>query len=266
MADEIRATYDTGFTLYALAFNAAGEVWNVAGGSANSFTAYAAADIDNYDIPLGEIAVNSGQYRADWPVDVNMVEGIYSVVLFEQAGGAPVVADDERIGETGTMIWDGGSTEVDIFEVMDIVESTIMGPDGDDLTVISDQIDGVQTDATAILLDTGTTIPAYILSDVIGASGDTLETLSDQLDVIGTGSGVTAETYTVIDSITGLPIDGVRVWLSTDLAGTNVIRLGHTNGLGKVTFHHDLPTGTPIYVWREKAGYIFVNPDTEYAT
>ncbi len=113
---------------------------------------------------------------------------------------------------------------------------------------------------------TTTATDTYILSAVIGADSDTLETLSDQLDVIGTGSGATAETYAVTDSTTGFPIDGARVWLSTDLAGANVILLGHSNALGLVTFRHDLATGTPIYVWREKSGYSFNNPDTEVAS
>ena len=106
-----------------------------------------------------------------------------------------------------------------------------------------------------------------MLSDIIGADGDTLETLSDQLGTIGTGSGATAETYTVTDSGTGLPIDGVRVWMTSDIAGmAEVGGSGHTNALGQVTLRHDLPTGTTIYLWRELAGYSFDDPDVEAAS
>ena len=334
MADEIRATYDTGFTLYVLVFNAAGQVWR--NNAPQQFLAYAPGAIGVYDIPLSEIATNSGQYRADWPVDASMVEGTYSVVLFEQAGLGPVVADDERIGETGVMVWDGGSNEVDTFELMDRIQDTIMGPDADDLTGISGEIDAVPTanenrdaildDATrfsgadmaeldftnipadidtlltrltgaragyldelgpmpgaipddlrvidtnvdTILDDTDTMeadLKSYMLTDIIGADSDTLESLSDQLDTVGTGSGATAETYTVTDSTTGLPIDGVRVWMTSDIAGTAEIGgSGHTNALGQVTLRHDVPTGTTIYVWRELAGYSFDDPDIEVAS
>ncbi len=54
MANEIRATYDTGATLYALIFNTAGQVWDLTLGG-GSWVAYAAADIDRYDIVLSEI-------------------------------------------------------------------------------------------------------------------------------------------------------------------------------------------------------------------
>ena len=119
------------------------------------------------------------------------------------------------------------------------------------------------SDIDDILLDTGTTLPAYILSDVIGADSDTLETLSDQLDILGAGSGGTEETYTVTDDVTGFGIDGVHVWVTTDAAGANIIWAGFTNAAGIVKYYHDLATGTTVYLWREVAGYSFDNPDSE---
>src|SRR3972149_3792425 len=38
--------------------------------------------------------------------------------------------------------------------------------------------------------------------------------------------------YQVVSSVTGLPIDGVAVWISTDLAGTNIILSGSPEGKG----------------------------------
>ncbi len=104
MANEIRATSDTGSTLYALVFNAAGQVWQL---TTNTFVAYVGANIDNYDIALSEIATNSGQYRGTFDSDI--AAGVYSVVLFEQAGGSPSATNDERIGDTGIMHWDGSA-------------------------------------------------------------------------------------------------------------------------------------------------------------
>ena len=107
MANEIRATYDSGQTLYVLIFNPAGQVWDVVG---SNWENYAAAQQGNYDIPLSETATNSGQYRGTFPAVISA--GAYSVVLFLQAGGAPV-STDERIGDTGIMHWDG-SAEITI--------------------------------------------------------------------------------------------------------------------------------------------------------
>ena len=57
-----------------------------------------------------------------------------------------------------------------------------------------------------------------------------------------------------------LPISGVKVQVSTDIAGANIIALGTTNALGKASFL--LNAGT-YYMWCSKDGYSFVNPDTE---
>lgn len=107
MANEIRATYDSGESLYVLIFDAAGQVWDAVG---SNWENYAAAQQDNYDIPLSEIATNSGQYRGTFPAAI--AAGVYSVVLFLQAGGSPA-GTDERIGGTGIMHWDG-SAEITI--------------------------------------------------------------------------------------------------------------------------------------------------------
>ncbi len=244
MANEIRATYDTGATLYTLVFNAAGQVWR--NNAPQQFLAYAPGAIGVYDIPLSEIAANSGQYRATWPNHANMIAGVYSTVLFLQAGGAPAVADDARIGHTATMYWD--STAEITNNMMDTVLDIIAGD------VVN--VDGIIPVAAG-------DIETYILSDVIGADADTLETLSDQLDVLGAGSGGTAETYTVTDSVTGFGIDGVHVWVTSDIGGANIIWAGFTNAAGVVNYYHDLAPGTTVYLWREIAGYSFPNPDLE---
>ena len=57
----------------------------------------------------------------------------------------------------------------------------------------------------------------------------------------------------------GLPIDGVNVWISTDIAGTSVIWNGYTNALGLVTPTPMLDTGN-YFAWKQKAGYTFTNP------
>ena len=56
------------------------------------------------------------------------------------------------------------------------------------------------------------------------------------------------------------PITNCYVWVSTDLAGTNIVASGYTNTFGKVEFWLD--TGT-YYFWRSKSGFRFTNPDIE---
>ena len=58
----------------------------------------------------------------------------------------------------------------------------------------------------------------------------------------------------------GVPMDSVRIWISHDLAGSEIIAgTLKTNANGEVTFMLDAGT---YYVWRSKRGYAFTNPQT----
>jgi hypothetical protein len=73
------------------------------------------------------------------------------------------------------------------------------------------------------------------------------------------GSGAVTWTYDVTDGSD--PIPGVGVWVSTDLAGSNVIAgTLTTDANGRVTFFLDAGT---YYFWSQKSGFNFTNPDTE---
>ena len=74
------------------------------------------------------------------------------------------------------------------------------------------------------------------------------------------GAGAITFTYTltVTDAVT--PIADVTVWVTSDEAGTIIVASGTTNVLGVVTFYLDAAT---YYLWRQKAGYNFTNPDEE---
>lgn len=96
-----------------------------------------------------------------------------------------------------------------------------------------------------------------------GADGDTLETLSEQLALIaanGLGAGAIPFTYTLTSSGDGSPIADADVWVTSDSAGSNLLASGRTDQNGVVTFYLD--SGT-VYVWRQKSGWDFTNPDTE---
>lgn len=92
---------------------------------------------------------------------------------------------------------------------------------------------------------------------------------TDQLAIIasGAGSGSAIEfTYTVTNSVGGLPVQGVRVWVTTDIAGANIVWSGNTDTFGVALDDSDqkpfLDAGT-YYFWSSKPGYTFINPDAE---
>lgn len=73
-------------------------------------------------------------------------------------------------------------------------------------------------------------------------------------------------TYTVTNSQTGLPIEGVEIWIATDANGNNVTWRGTTDTFGVARdSYNELPlldAGT-YYIWRRRSGFSFDNPDTE---
>lgn len=73
-------------------------------------------------------------------------------------------------------------------------------------------------------------------------------------------------TYTLTSTADGSPIEGAEVWFSTDAAGTNVVWTGVTDAFGVARDEHDnlprLDAGT-YYVWRQRAGFTFTDPDIE---
>ncbi len=82
------------------------------------------------------------------------------------------------------------------------------------------------------------------------------------IDDIPCGSAIEF-TYTVTDAISGLPIEGVRVAVTTDAAGTNVVWCGYTDTFGVARDAAGrLPRLDPgtYYFCRSKAGYIFGPP------
>lgn len=74
-----------------------------------------------------------------------------------------------------------------------------------------------------------------------------------------------AFTYTVTDGVN--PLDGVDIWITTDVAGNNVLWKGRTDALGVARDVNDklpyLDPGT-YYFWKQMGGYIDdQNPDVE---
>lgn len=90
-----------------------------------------------------------------------------------------------------------------------------------------------------------------------GSFGKYLDT--EVSGVGGVGSGALSCTWTQKDD-GDQPMDNVQVWITTDEAGANVVAgTKLTNTSGEVTFMLDAGT---YYVWRERGGYNFTNPQT----
>lgn len=104
--------------------------------------------------------------------------------------------------------------------------------------------------------------PISITVTGVGAVQQNLEYVVKSRNINGV-----EHTYTVTDSVTMLPIEGVSVNITTDAAGNNVVFAGLTDAFGVLRNidTDELPLLDPgtYYFWSQKAGYSFVNPDTE---
>ena len=89
----------TGATLYAQVRTATGTIWNGA-----SFETYSTANIGTYDITMTEQGTASGYYAGAFPT---VSSGVYGIVVFQQAGGAPAETD-ESVAQ-GDVEWDGSA-------------------------------------------------------------------------------------------------------------------------------------------------------------
>lgn len=74
------------------------------------------------------------------------------------------------------------------------------------------------------------------------------------------GSGGLEWSYTLTEAGTGALIPEADVWVTSDPAGATLIASGRTNAAGIATFYLDAGT---YYIWRQRAGWNFTNPDTE---
>lgn len=116
--------------------------------------------------------------------------------------------------------------------------------------------------ATPIL--TGGWVGYPTSSDLI--QQDIIDALSAYGAATACGDGTWEFTYTLTSTATGLPLPGVAVRFSSDLAGLNTLWTGRTDALGVArNLCGDKPRFYPItvYVWRSLVGYSFSDPDTE---
>jgi hypothetical protein len=70
------------------------------------------------------------------------------------------------------------------------------------------------------------------------------------------GSG--SMSWPIVITVNAVPTQGVDVWVTTDIAGLNVIASGTTDLAGTVTFLLDPGN---YFCWKQKTGDAFTNPE-----
>ena len=90
--------------------------------------------------------------------------------------------------------------------------------------------------------------------------GSVVKEIADNANVTTLGTGAITFDYTLTSGIDSSPIENAQVWVTRDLLGLDVVASGYTDGSGIVTFYLD--SGT-YYIWRQKSGWNFDNPDIE---
>jgi len=209
--------------------------------------AFANAPADPY-IAMTEDGTLKGLYekseaRAAWD------DGVYTVMVYSQAGASPAPASDTVIG-SGEFYIDT-DTEVNTSTIKTNVDTISLA-----VTTIDTVVDTI---ALAV-----TTIDTVV--DTISLAATTIDTVVDAIklktDTINSGGALTW-TYTLTDSSTGAAIPDVHVRLTSDAAGQVTLRTAYTDANGVATFYFDSSdSGTTVYVWSTKAGYNFAL-DTE---
>lgn len=112
---------------------------------------------------------------------------------------------------------------------------------------------------TAAKIATDAITAAKIAADAIGLS-EVASALIDAINAQDAGAGAITFTYTLTSSVDSSVITGADVWATSDSGGNTVVASGTTNASGQVVFYLDAGT---YYIWAEKSGWNFTNPDTE---
>jgi hypothetical protein len=190
----------------------------------------------------------------------------------------------DMVAEVTAILVDTGTTLDGKVDAVKADTAAILVDTGTTLDGKITVIDGIVDD---ILVDTGTSIPATLAGlgittpptaaaiadavwDEVVTSGHAvgnsaavkLTTAAAGLATAQAGLGAIAKVVTV--TVPDVPLQGCDVWVTSDEAGTTVVAgTLQTNASGKVTFYLDAGT---YYVWQQKTGYNFTNPDTLVVT
>ena len=171
--------------------------------------------------------------------------------------------------DTLAILEDTGTTLPAAIAVVDGIVDDILVDTG---TTLDGKIDTIDTVVDEIVLNqvppTAEAIADAVLDElvadhvVVGSLSAVIATLDAA--VISSPAGIGAVENTVTVTVDDVAEAGVDVWVTSDEAGTSVVAgTLQTDVAGQVVFWLDVGT---YYVWQQKSGFNFTNPDTLVVT
>jgi len=190
----------------------------------------------------------------------------------------------DMVAEVTAILVDTGTTLDGKIDAVKADTAAILVDTGTTLDGKITVIDGIVDD---ILVDTGTSIPATLAGlgittpptaaaiadavwDEVVTSGHAVgNSAAVKLAAAAAGlatavAGLGAIACVVTVTVSAVALQDCDVWVTSDEAGVTVVAgTLQTNASGQVTFYLDAGT---YYVWQQKIGYNFTNPDTLIVT
>jgi len=205
MANELVIHYPTGATLYALLFDATGQVWN-----GSTFAAPGSASWTDYDIAMSEVATSTGIYRASMPA---AAAGVYGWVVRKQAGANPAVGDI-TVG-AGSIRWTGTAEEtvpaaVNVTYSAGVAVSGRLAEATDIPAAVDVSLLALEATAQAVLLDTGTTLPALLTSTLASF----VNTYSTDATTAGSITRRRGDSWAIVPAALGVLTGYTSLWLT----------------------------------------------------
>lgn len=187
----------------------------------------------------------------------------------ESAVDSQFAYNSNALSDLGSQLLINQSRVSDIYSLLSDVQSDFQSRVPKRVATDS-QLSDVLSDVKSAIGAGGTVnLSASDLSDIRSAIAAVTVTLSAS-DVSDIASAVVAgiagggtKTVTINVEDNGLPLEGADVWVTSDLAGTNIIARNYSNTLGIVTFYLDPGT---YYFWKQLSGYNFTNPEARTVT
>src|SRR5574343_433077 len=199
MANELVIHHPTGATLYALLFDATGQIYN-----GSTFGAPSSASWTDYDIAMSEAATATGIYRADMPA---VAAGAYGWVVRRQAGGSPAVTDI-TVG-AGSIRWTGTAEEA-VPAAVNVTHSAGVALAGR----LAENADvsplALEATAQASLEDTSTTLPALLTSTLASF----VNTYSTDTTTAGSITRRRGDSWAIVPAALGVLTGYTSLWLT----------------------------------------------------
>lgn len=213
-------------------------------------------------IQTGDAALNTGLWTVALTTLTGFTAGRTYIFSVYHASASPTTQ--------GRQFQAGGGIQSDVAFWIGTAPLALSSQQVQAVVPITQKVDVETIKAKGVTVDSGgTTFPASVAAtgEAATAASGLAAAIDTQLSVAhgagpwGAGSGTTATVYTV--TVGGVPEAGVYCRLTSDIVGLVNVDAGVTNSLGQVIFHHNLPSGTTVYIWGSKDGVEFADPDIE---